>query len=58
MALIAARCRTTGFAPLQMPAWQESIWVQALPSVQGAPLGAAGFEQAPVAGSQVPATWH
>jgi hypothetical protein len=26
--------------------------------LQGVPLGAAGFEQVPVVGSQVPATWH
>jgi len=32
--------------------------VQALPSLQVVPSGLAGFEQAPVAGSQVPAAWH
>jgi tRNA U34 5-methylaminomethyl-2-thiouridine-forming methyltransferase MnmC len=32
--------------------------VQALPSVQLAPFGFAGFEQRPVAPSQVPALWH
>jgi hypothetical protein len=49
---------TTGFAPVQMPAWQVSVRVQALPSLHVLPLAAAGFEQVPLAGSQVPATWH
>jgi hypothetical protein len=44
--------------PVQVPAWQVSLWVQALPSLQAAPLGAFGLEQVPVAGLQVPATWH
>ena len=48
----------TGLAPVQAPAWQVSVWVQALPSEQALPLGLAGFEQAPVLGSQVPAAWH
>ncbi len=41
-----------------MPAWQVSPAVQALPSSHGVPSGAAGSEQTPVAGSQIPATWH
>ena len=40
------------------PAWQVSFKSQALPSLQLVPLVAAGFEQAPVVGSQVPAAWH
>jgi hypothetical protein len=32
--------------------------VQALPSLQVVPFAAAGFEQAPVDGLQVPAVWH
>ena len=32
--------------------------VQALLSLQVVPFGAAGFEQTPVVGLQVPATWH
>jgi len=32
--------------------------VQALPSLQLEPLALGGFEQVPVSGSQVPATWH
>src|SRR5258705_349799 len=48
----------TGFAPVQMPAWQVSVRVQALPSSQAAPLILTGCEQTPFAGSQTPATWH
>jgi hypothetical protein len=44
--------------PIQIPAWQASFLVQALPSLHAAPLGAGGFEQAPVSGLHVPATWH
>ena len=50
--------QVTGLAPVHAPAWQVSVCVQALPSLQAVPLGAAGLEQAPVAGLQVPATWH
>src|SRR5206468_1418011 len=50
--------QTTGFAPMQVPAWQVSVWVQASPSVQALPLGFSGLEQVPLTGSQTPATWH
>src|SRR5258705_10217414 len=50
--------QTTGLAPVQVPAWQVSSWVQALPSVQVAPSGLEGLEQMPVPGSQVPGSWH
>src|SRR5438477_590581 len=50
--------QTTGFVPTQAPAWQESLWVQASPSVQAVPFGLSGLEQAPLAGSQTPASWH
>jgi hypothetical protein len=40
------------------PAWQVSDCVHALASLQGEPLGLAGFEHAPLAGLQVPVTWH
>src|SRR5436190_291761 len=43
---------------MQAPAWQESLWVQASPSVQAVPFGLSGLEQVPLAGSQTPATWH
>src|SRR5207249_4671089 len=48
----------TGFAPMHVPAWHVSVCVQAFPSLQIVPSGFAGFEQVPVAGSHVPATWH
>jgi hypothetical protein len=32
--------------------------VQALPSLHGLPFDFVGFEQEPLAGSQVPARWH
>src|SRR5207244_3600259 len=54
----SAGAQVTGFVPLHSPAWQVSVRVQALPSLQAAPSGFAGFEHAPVAGSQVPASWH
>src|SRR5712691_5581536 len=50
--------QTTGFAPTQAPAWQVSVCVQAFPSVQVLPFGLSGLEQVPLAGSQVPASWH
>jgi hypothetical protein len=48
----------TGFAPVHAPPWHVSVCVQASPSLQALPSGFAGFEQMPVAGLQVPATWH
>ena len=50
--------QTTGFAPVQVPVWQVSVWVQAFASLQAVPLVLGGFEQTPVAGLQVPASWH
>src|SRR5439155_1657492 len=50
--------RTTGVVPVHAPARQVSVRVQAVPSWQAAPSGFAGLEHVPVAGSQVPATWH
>ena len=49
--------QTTG-APAQAPAWQTSVRVQALLSLQAVPFAAGGLLQKPVAGLQVPATWH
>src|SRR2546425_1172573 len=37
--------QTTGFEPVQTPAWQVSVCVQALPSLQAVPSAAGGFEQ-------------
>ncbi|PTL82502.1 hypothetical protein DAT35_16960 [Vitiosangium sp. GDMCC 1.1324] len=50
--------QVTGAAPVQVPPWQVSVRVQALPSLQEEPLGLAGLEQVPVAGLQVPTSWH
>jgi hypothetical protein len=50
--------QVTGLDPVHVPLWQESVWVQALPSLQAVPLVALGFEHMPVDVSQVPATWH
>src|SRR2546427_1985606 len=41
-----------------MPERQESVWVQALPSLQAVASGACGLEHTPVDGWQVPAMWH
>ncbi len=46
---------TTGLLPLHDPAWQVSVCVQALPSLQGVPSGRVGLLHTPVAGLQVPA---
>jgi hypothetical protein len=48
----------TGLPPVQAPAWQVSVFVQALPSLQLVPFALAGFVHWPVALSQVPASWH
>ena len=50
--------QTMGLAPAHAPAWQVSVCVHALPSVQAVPSGASGFEQVPLAGLHVPASWH
>src|SRR5207249_3528696 len=47
----------TGFAPTQAPAWQVSLCVHALASLQLVPLGLAGLLQPPDAGSREPAVW-
>ena len=44
--------------PTQVPFVQVSGLVQALPSLQVVPFEAFGFEQVPVPGLHVPATWH
>src|SRR6266403_992324 len=44
--------------PLQEPPWQVSLLVHLSPSSQVAPSAFGGFEQVPVAPSQVPTSWH
>ena len=48
----------TELLPVQVPPSQVSVWVHALPSLHDVPSPLAGFEQVPVAGLQVPASWH
>jgi len=43
---------------VQVPFWQLSVCVQALPSLHEVPFAATGFEHTPVVVLQVPATWH
>jgi hypothetical protein len=50
--------QTVGVPEEHAPAWQVSLFVQALLSVQDVPFAAVGFEQKPVPVSQTPATWH
>jgi hypothetical protein len=40
------------------PAWQVSVCVQALPSLQDVPSASVGLVQTPVVWLQVPAVWH
>jgi hypothetical protein len=54
----AVAAQITGSDPAQTPAWHLSVRVQPSPSAQVVPSAAGGFEQTPVAGSQVPTTWH
>ena len=49
---------TTGFVPVHTPDRHLSVRVQVSPSLQLVPSGLLGFEQVPVAGSQVPALWQ
>jgi hypothetical protein len=39
----------TELAPVQTPAWQVSVWVHALPSLQVEPFGLSASVQVPVA---------
>src|SRR5207245_2456486 len=47
----SAAAQTMGFVPVHVPAWQVSVRVQALPSLQEAPAGLGGVEQVPVGGA-------
>src|SRR5438477_328155 len=50
--------QVTGLLPTQLPLWQVSVCVQALPSVQGVRSVERGVGQVPVAGWHVRAAWH
>ena len=50
---------TTRLPPVQVPLWQVSVWLHALPSLHAVPSTLdAGVEQTPLVVSQVPAMWH
>ncbi len=54
---VAAGGQVTGLLPVQVPLWQLSVCVHALPSLHVVPFGAfVAAEHWPVDGSQVPAT--
>src|SRR5207244_13500246 len=50
--------QTIGFEPVQVPDWQVSVCVQALPSLHTVPSALAGLPHWPVVGSHDPASWH
>jgi len=50
--------QVTGFEPMHVPDWQESVCVHASPSLHVVPFAFAGFEHCPVLGLQVPDVWH
>src|SRR3989442_825548 len=47
--------QTTGLEPIQAPAWQVSVWVQALPSLQALPFGLGVVRAWRRAGAQISA---
>jgi hypothetical protein len=55
---VSVAVHATGFEPAHAPLWQVYVWLHGFVPVQVAPSLAAGFEHCPLAGSQVPATWH
>jgi hypothetical protein len=54
----SAALHVTGLEPTQLPAEHVSTWVQAFPSLQAVPVALGGLEQAPVAPSHTPTSWH
>lgn len=50
--------QTLATVPTQTPAWQMSMAVQRLLSLQGVLSATGGFVQTPVGAAQTPATWH
>src|SRR5580700_6283632 len=50
--------QTTGFAPVHVPLWHVYVWSQRLVPVHVVPSATVGFEQTPVLGLHVPASWH
>src|SRR2546426_8142480 len=56
--LFRSAVQTTGLPPVQVPDWQVSVCVHALPSLQAVSIAGIGFERTPASALQVPATWH
>jgi hypothetical protein len=54
----SAAVQVTGFEPMQTPALHASVLVHALLSSHVVPSALFGFEHVPLAGSQVPTSWH
>src|SRR5262249_30557003 len=54
----SAKAEQSRAVPPHTPALQASFTVQKMPSSQAKPSGWFGLEQMPLAGSQLPATWH
>lgn len=50
--------QTTGLVPEHDPFTHASTCVQAFPSLHAVPFVAAGLEQVPLLGSQLPTAWH
>src|SRR5881396_435479 len=50
--------QTTGLEPVQVPLWQVSVCVQALPSLHAGPMLGLSLGHWVVAGSQASAWWH
>jgi hypothetical protein len=48
----------TGLLPVHVPLWHAYARLHLLVPVQTVPFATAGFEQVPVVGLHVPATWH
>jgi hypothetical protein len=51
---VSLAVQTTGLAPLQVPDWQVSVCVHALPSLHDVPSALGGLEHTPVAALQTP----
>jgi hypothetical protein len=49
---------TVAAPPTQVPLWQVSPFVHALPSLHAVPSDLGGFEQMPLVVSQMPTLWH
>jgi hypothetical protein len=50
--------QVTGFEPVHAPLWHVYVCSQRFVPAHVVPLVAEGFEQRPVLGLHVPATWH